>query len=541
MCSSDRSRGIAESQRVFYPRVDYNPPGPFYGLAMNQITQHRNLGADALLILLAAGCIAVGGILAGLGDIRNASVVAATVAGAFLLVNLSIALHCLVISSLVLVGVIQLYFPELQLIRWSIALSSAVLGGVALLDRLFLHPAPKHRALLAPISWWLIAFFSVAMVSSVLNYDTVATFAYGFKGYFQIWGLFFAIVLMNWRDSTIDALPRTLVWIALIQLPFVLHEYFFLVPTRVGLGGGVVAEDVVAGTLGASATGGGANAVLSLLLITALAILTALYKQGILSPGRLFLAAAILLLPVFLNANRISLVYILLAYCILFSQEIMAKPGKTLIVGAFSILVLLAVFWSYSTFLSRSRESGDFRTLIVNTFASNVEKEYGYGDYDLNRFTTIAFWYAEHKNGDLSHILFGHGIGESREAVGGVVEANTLALRVYPNTGIGLTSVSAVLWELGISGLAVLTGLFWSSFSSVRKLARAYRHVPWRCAVFQGLQVAVVALAISMFHKNTFVFYLPYQALLLTIMAYIAYWHVRMNEQSSGGSAGEQA
>lgn len=541
MCSSDRSRGIAESQRVFYPRVDYNPPGPFYGLAMNQITQHRNLGADALLILLAAGCIAVGGILAGLGDIRNASVVAATVAGAFLLVNLSIALHCLVISSLVLVGVIQLYFPELQLIRWSIALSSAVLGGVALLDRLFLHPAPKHRALLAPISWWLIAFFSVAMVSSVLNYDTVATFAYGFKGYFQIWGLFFAIVLMNWRDSTIDALPRTLVWIALIQLPFVLHEYFFLVPTRVGLGGGVVAEDVVAGTLGASATGGGANAVLSLLLITALAILTALYKQGILSPGRLFLAAAILLLPVFLNANRISLVYILLAYCILFSQEIMAKPGKTLIVGAFSILVLLAVFWSYSTFLSRSRESGDFRTLIVNTFASNVEKEYGYGDYDLNRFTTIAFWYAEHKNGDLSHILFGHGIGESREAVGGVVEANTLALRVYPNTGIGLTSVSAVLWELGISGLAVLTGLFWSSFSSVRKLARAYRHVPWRCAVFQGLQVAVVALAISMLHKNTFVFYLPYQALLLTIMAYIAYWHVRMNEQSSGGSAGEQA
>jgi hypothetical protein len=52
----------------------------------------------------------------------------------------------------------------------------------------------------------------------------------------------------------------------------------------------------VAGTLGASATGGGANAVLSILLIVALAILASLFKRGLLSPAR-FSAAMVLKKP----------------------------------------------------------------------------------------------------------------------------------------------------------------------------------------------------------------------------------------------------
>ena len=107
---------------------------------------------------------------------------------------------------------------------------------------------------------------------------------------------------MRWQEETIDNLPRIIVWVALFQLPFVLHEYFVLVPARVGLRGGIVAEDVVAGTLGASATGGGANAVLSILLVLAMAILMALYNRGLISPARLWCAAVLLLLPIFLNA-----------------------------------------------------------------------------------------------------------------------------------------------------------------------------------------------------------------------------------------------
>ncbi|MBA3565218.1 MAG: hypothetical protein H0W33_14690 [Gammaproteobacteria bacterium] len=498
---------------------------------MNSLAHDRALKVEVLTWCLAAIFAAAGGYLAASGDIAFVAVVIGAFAGAFLLFKPSVSLWFVIIGGLVLAGVTQLYIPQFQFIRWSIGLLAAILGSIAVLDYLFRDAPPGHDNL-PPIFWWMVAFIGVALISSALNYRDLGTFVYGFKGYFQVWGLFFAIVMMSWQKETVDRLPKVLIWIALIQLPFALHQYFFLVPARVHLGGGIVAEDVIAGTFGADAAGGGANAALSVLLIIAAAILTSLYKRKLLSPYRLLVCVLILLAPIFLNANRIALLYLILAYLMLFSREIFRHPAKAIVAGAFSAAVIVAIFWSYAVLLSRSDPSLDWQGFIAKTVEQNTAEDYGYGAYELNRRTAIVFWLEEHRNRGLAEILLGHGVGAAREGEGGVVGARPLAQREYAGLGIGLTTVSAMLWEVGVIGLAVLLCILWTAYRAAGRLARVHSDVPWRSAVFQGLQVGVAIFTVSLFHKRLLIFHLPYQTLFVLVLGYIGYWQVRAGERS---------
>lgn len=491
---------------------------------MNGLIRNRNAIPELLTWCSAIILVATGTVLAGSGDLRSAAVVIAGFVGIFLLLRPSLSLWFVITGGLILAGVTQLYFPQFQFVRWSIGLLATLLGVVALCKYLFRDIDSEHKYL-PPIFWCMTAFIGIAVVSSVLNYDGLNSFAFGFKGYFQVWGLFFALLMMGWQPRIIDRIPKVLIAIAFIQIPFALHQYLYLVPARRYLGHGVVAEDVVAGTLGASATGGGANAVLSVLLLIALSILAALYKRKLLSPQRLFVAALVLLLPILFNANRISLVYLVLTYLMLFSREVWRRPMNTLAIAMLSSMFLLAIFWSYSAMLSRAGETSDWQTYIAQAVARNTSGEYGHGGYELNRGTALTFWAQEHRDASLDKLLFGHGVGAAREAASGVFNPTTLANRDYAGMGIGLTAASAVLWELGIFGLTLLLCIFWVAYRSAGWLGRYYEADVWKAAVFEALRVGVVILAITWFHQDSFVFHLPYQTLFLLIVGYLGYWH----------------
>lgn len=453
-------------------------------------------------------------------------VVLAAFVGMFLLLKPSLLLWFIIIGGLIFAGVAQLYFPEFQFIRWSIGLLAALLGTIALCRYLF-RATDFEVEYLPPIFWCMITFIAIAVISSMLNYDGFNTFLFGFKGYFQVWGLFFALLMMGWHRQLIDRIPKVLIAIAFIQLPFALHQYFFIVPGRRYLGHGVVAEDIVAGTLGASATGGGSNAVLSALLLIVIAILAAFYKRNLLSPQRLFAAALILLVPIFLNANKVALVFLMLIYLMLFAGQIRRRVLNTLIMGMFSAMFIVAIFWSYSTLLSRAGGSSDWRNYIVQSAVQNTSEEYGHGGYALNRWTSLTFWIREHRDGSVHEVLLGHGIGAAREGEGGVLDLANLARRKYDGVGIGLTTVSAVLWELGIVGMILLIGLFGTAYRSASWLGRYYEGDLWKASVFEGLRVGVVIFGINCFFQASFVSHLQYQTLFLLLIGYLAYWHAQ--------------
>lgn len=488
---------------------------------------NRNFSANALTLISAAALVAVGGVIAGAGDIQRATLVVGVFTGALLLYKPASLLWFVIAGGLLLAGFTQLYVPQMQFIRWPIALLSAVLGVLAILRYAYTQAGDPHRRL-SPVFWWMAAFFVVTSLSSLFNYEGVETLAFGLKGYFQVFGLFVAIVMFAWPARLVDRLPKAVTAIAFLQLPFALHQYLFLVPKRLHLGYGIIPEDVVAGTMGASEGGGGANAVLSLLLLVAIAILTASFRRGALAPSRFAAGVLILVLPILLNANKIAILYLVLLFLLLFATEIFRRPGKFIMGATLCAAAVMAIGWSYTSLLSTAERTTDWRELATRTIDSNTLR--GHGLLTLNRATVIGYWLDEHQDGELPHLLFGHGAGASRE--GGVVAASTLAQRAYGGIGIGLTTVSSVLWETGVVGLVVLCLILWSMWRAAGRLARIHTDDVWRSSVFVGFQAATVLFAMSFMHKNSFVFHLPFQTLFMIMAGYIAFWDSRaMNDE----------
>ena len=289
----------------------------------------------------------------------------------------------------------------------------------------------------------------------------------------------------------------------------------------------MVAEDVVSGTLGATTTGGGANAVLSLVLIIAAAILLAKFKRGLISGPRLCLCLLILMLPIVLNSNRVALLYLLLVYFMLFSGEIFKAPLKAMFMAVLFGLILATVTWSYMKTTSRADPTLGWSSIVTQAVEQNTREDHGYGAYELNRFTSLTFWVKEHRNATWDKVLLGHGVAASREAEGGAISPRTLAQRAYPGVGIGLTTVSAVLWDTGVVGLACWLAILVSAYRAAGRLAQHYDAIPSRAAALRGFQVAIPILFISFFHKAFLTFHLPYQMLLLLVLAYVGYWQMK--------------
>ena len=168
------------------------------------------VGADVLLFVLISLLVVGAGVVAGLGDVQAATVVTGALCGLLLLMRPALALYFALISSLVLVGLAQLYFPELQFIRWSVAVFATALAVLALIANLNLSHYPREDRSISPLLWWITAFALLGLISSAINRPTAAEFAFGFKGYFQAWGLFYAIALMRWKPEVVDNLPKVL-------------------------------------------------------------------------------------------------------------------------------------------------------------------------------------------------------------------------------------------------------------------------------------------------------------------------------------------
>jgi len=489
--------------------------------------------ADVSIPVAAALLGVLGGVIAGSGDAKVVTVVVGAFIGVVLLFNPRASLWLVIFGTLIFAGLAQLYVPQIQFIRWPIAFLSAALGMLAAMQYWF---SRSRTTRLPSVFWWGAGLFSVVLISSLMNHRDSEIAAFGLKGYFQVFGLFIAMVMYAWPSRVIERIPAVIVGIAFLQLPFVLHQYFVLVPSRASFGAGLIPEDVVAGTMGASVIGGGANAVLSILLLTAVAILTALFKKGELTAFRFATGVLILICPILLNANKVAILYLVILYLLLFSTELFRRPGRFIMSAVLCVAAVMAIAWSYTSFLSTSERSSTWQDLVRTTIENNTKGEHG--GYGLNRSTVVGYWYEEHERANPGTAILGHGPGASRERAEAPPSGGTLAERAYPGVGIGITTISAVLWEIGVVGLLIVVLFMLALWRAAGRLARLHRDNARRSSVFLAFQAAIVIFALSFFHKNSFVFYLQYQALLMLIAGYIGYWEARSMQRSGSQAHG---
>lgn len=490
------------------------------------------LSAAALVVLIVVLGLAFGGVGA-LGNPVLTIVVAGLLLAATVATSRNAVFWLVLVGALVVTGVAQMYLPGSRLVRYVVPLASLALLLHWWFDGVAGRTRPLDEPLPPPLLWGL-AFFGLVLVSTALNFESPGVRLLGLKNYFQMWALFLGLALLRWDRGMTRNLVQGALLLAFIQLPFALHQYLYLAPKRVGLGGGVVPVDIVAGTFGGEQRGGGANAVLAAYLVIVAGGLLAFWKNGLLRGGVALVLATLLLTPLLVNHAKIAALYLPVVFLILFRRDVVERPLR-FATAAGAIGLLLAALLTALTLTNPSGRLNDWSELITDTVqrqTASAEERRGLWN-ELTRVTALTFWAREHADAPPVQTLLGHGPAASFEFRGTVVDtADTLAWRKYPGMRIGYTALSALLWDTGLLGLVAVLGMYGSAFVWAGRLARRYRgHDPYRAAALDAAQAATAVLGLSLAHKDFFVVNLPYQALTLLVLGYIAHTWLEARRQ----------
>lgn len=481
-------------------------------------------GSASVLVLVLAIFVALfGGAILAVTDPLVGVLLVTMLLGLAVVIHKEFLLYFCMLIALVVSGLAQLYFPPLSFVRWIVPITASLL---------LIHFIPTiigGRTGSRSLPWllrWAILFFFVAIFSSVLHWRGPFGFVQGAKLYFQLWGLMFGVALIAWRPTVIDGVLKALFVLALIQLPFVLHQYFFIAPEREGLWHLLVVPlDVVSGTMGAERFGSGKNSVLSIFLISVFGVLVTLWREKGIRTWIFIGALPCLLAPLFLNESKFALVLLLVVLGYVFRRDVYQHPLRFLLISIVTALLVAGLLASYSLSFGKGKTITE---TVQATIDSNTGSR-GYATLVLNRVTAVSFWASQHGIDDLPGTLIGHGLGASHESSESVLasSATTLADRRFRGYGIGLTGISSILWDTGIIGLIAVASIFASAFFSAGRLTRFYAFDSWRRGVFEGLQAVVLAAGLMLFHSNYFVVDPSLQSLIYFVFGYIGFWSLQ--------------
>ena len=461
------------------------------------------------------------------------------IAGFALIIYPHVGMWVVIIGALVASGMVDLYAPFLKPIVWGLALLSIILSVIALTKSFFepkslfeyksyfdkkLSQARGQYSLKDAdhlIRITLLFVFSV-VVSSLINWHGVSGFLVGLKGYFQVWGLLIAIYYLTKDVIQAQKLILFFLLLGILQIPAVLHQFLVLVPKRSALifaEHGIVAGDIVAGTFGGSMTGGGRSSNLALLSVLCVTIMLAKWRAGITSGLLAAVSSIVFLAPMFISEAKIFLVLLPIALFLLFKERILSNPLKA-ITGLLALLVfLVSIFFAYSLLPgAKSQRVKSIDNMIEQNLSYNIGKK-GYGNYSLNRSTVYPFWLNEQiDHNKILNTIIGYGPGSS--SGGTALNDKSLAFSQYKGFGIGLTGLSALLWEVGILGTSFAILMFYLAFQLGSKMVKKWQgttHWP----LIKAAQISIPLFAFSLLHNNYFVFDISFQTMFVVVVAYL--------------------
>ena len=489
----------------------------------------KTLSLHTIKILILFGAVAVGGIAASTGNPLFLAVALGALAGMIIAFDYRLLMIVTLVGGLVVAGVTQLYVPQLQLVRWAFAASAMLL-----LVHVFLQAAKNNSLSFridSSIMFWALIFIFILMFSAALQSVSFSVALISMKGYLQLWGAFFALALLPWTTEQMKKLPLFLVVIALIQIPFVLHQYFFLVPLRMGISdvAGLVPIDIVSGTFGGKITHGGANAALTVLcFITASGVLS-FWKNHQISTQKFLLLIFLVAFPAFINSTKISMFYLLAILFMTYYDEIHLHPVK--FVTRLFITLVLCVVLAYSVIssLPENAQVSSLADLYEQTYAYNIEDD-NIRDNNLSRSGTIKAWTDPVKPHLFKDMIVGYGIGSSR-----IIDSEAgrrISNKINVERPTGVTALAALIWETGILGVLTVIMLFFAAFRVATKLKQFYKNDPFHNSVFTAAQCAVVIMFISLAHKSFFTFHIGYQTMFVILFGYLTYWERKAISQS---------
>lgn len=478
--------------------------------------RYAMVGGFIFLALVLGGLLGLGAYLPLVG------LISLVVAGA-VLSSPRLTVWITLIGALCVSGLVELYLPGMQAIRWMFSLLSLALMLIALV-RFFGQPkipGSTDPGLFRLGTLALIFVLCVAASAISVGMGAMDTLV-GFKNYFQMWGLLFALALFDYTPKQAYRFIGALAILSLLQMPFVLHQYLVLVPLRssqVAAEHFVVAIDVVAGTFGGSMDGGGRSNDLAILATFAIVFFFARWKMGRSSLKATLALSALAFMPMLFSEVKLAMALIPVGMFLLFPDALIRRPFAALAgVGVLAVL-LLSLIVVYANLPGASGQ----RSLSVNDYvrdamASNIGDR-GYGSSVLNRSTVYRFWWREHMlRDDWKGAIFGHGPMASSLPSGALKE--TLASKRYPRYSIGLTGWSTLLWDTGVLGTLSFLALVSYAYLLLRRMERRITD-PQALPYVVTARIAMPLILIGLLHSNYIAFDIGFQTMLMLCLGFV--------------------
>ena len=408
----------------------------------------------------------------------------------------------------------------LHRVLWAVSMMALLLFVPGLLNLFSFNPNQKKHI---PLFIWLaLVFLLYAIIVSIAQLYGLTEFFTGFKRYFQTFGLLIALVTLANTKQDFDQWLKLLLIIALLQLPFALFERFLLVPLRGGLAAGGEATDIVAGTMGANIEGGSPNAIMVTFVLIAAAFVFSRWKVGLIETSRATILAIVLILPLALGETKVVIVMLPILAFVLLRKDIKQQPTKYIPLFI-SLIALTFVFaFIYFHFL----EDSNIVDGLMGILAYNVEEKLGYGKLLLNRTTVMTFWAKFHGWQDPISFLFGHGLGSS---YGNGIDAGHIA-RLYPNYGINLTTISTLLWDLGIVGLFLYVSIYVTAWVQLSKVWRQSKNNQVKADCI-AIQVGISLTLFFLIYSDSQVNLLVHELMIAVMLGYAAFLYQQQQQE----------
>lgn len=486
---------------------------------MQTLKNGHGIWVKVAFFMVASGLAFLFGLISVTANPILIGLAAGLVGGTFLLAIPKKTIWLVIALGLATPALLDMVGHGFHRVLWAVSMMALLLFVPGLLNLFSFNPEQKKT--IPQFIWLALIFVLYALIVSVSQLHGLGELFTGFKRYFQTFGLLLALVTLANNKQDFDLWLKLLLIIALLQLPFAVFERFILVPLRGGLAAGGEATDVVAGTMGANLEGGSPNSIMVTFVLIAAAFVFARWKVGLIETSRAALLAGILLLPLALGETKVVVVILPLLAFVLLRKDIMRQPAKY--IPVFGLMLILTAILAY--FYVYILLDSSFDEAITGILRYNVQ-EVGYGTLLLNRTTVMTFWAKFHSWQDPISFLFGHGLGSS---YGNGFDAGHIA-RLYPNYGINLTTISTLLWDLGVVGLTMYISIFLAAWVQIGKLWRNSTN-PQVKADCMALQAGIALTLFFLIYSDSQVNLLVHELIISLMLGYAAFLHQQQQRE----------
>lgn len=410
----------------------------------------------------------------------------------FLMGNLYGLITVLFVATFLVQGS-ALYFLHMKAAVW-VAAGFAIMFLARTILELLLRGRPKVDDIPRPIGGGVMLAASLFVlcfaVSGVINRVPMVQLVSSFKSTLPMFGVLLAMYFIRWDSRHIEKLWGLLLLVALIQLPVVLYQHFFVATAST--------YDSIVGTFGGTPGFGGNSAGMVIFMLAMLAYSLARWDRGLMSVSRLFMVVVAVLGVVLLGEVKAALVWLpLVTFWVLrkrITKNLLFMVAYAMVIIVFmggTYAVYKALYWGKNVKADRGRSVAEELDARGGYFFDPRGINYKTGE--VSRGASLAIWFND-RGSSLPKRLVGFGPGASKPA-GGVVKGGEVAQRYAP-LSINATALAILLWDEGILGALAYAALLLAAILLGLKLVRNRELDPKRQVIVES-SVALIFLLFS--------------------------------------------